>query len=148
MEWILTTLFVLVAAPFAFDIGRLIARYAVTRGWWFVLMVGLCATPVAGGGEVEEAQRIADRWEAQTEVRQWDGTRVDILTETHAYEVDWPIKWAEGVGQSLYYGELTGKRPGLVLLVTDIEKERRYVYRAQTLCVKYGIKLHVERIAR
>lgn len=114
---------------------------------WLLCLLLLCF--FAGtlyAGEVEEAARIAKRWNAQTEVVLWDGTRVDILTEDTAYEVDWPHKWAEAVGQSLYYAHLTEKRPGVVLLVTDIEKERRYVYRCQTLCVRYGIRLHVERL--
>lgn len=98
----------------------------------------------AFSGEVEEAAKIAGRWGGETEVVQWDGTRVDILTVDTAWEVDWPHKWAEAVGQSLYYAHLTERKPGIVLLVKDMAKERRYVYRCQTLCVKYGIRLHVE----
>ena len=32
-----------------------------------------------------------------------DGARCDILTETHAIEVDFADKWAEAFGQSLNY---------------------------------------------
>ena len=32
-----------------------------------------------------------------------DGTRCDILTDTHAIEVDFADKWAEAIGQSLNY---------------------------------------------
>ncbi|WP_171018846.1 hypothetical protein ACONUD_00725 [Microbulbifer harenosus] len=32
-----------------------------------------------------------------------DRTRVDCLTETHAMEFDFAPKWAEAIGQALYY---------------------------------------------
>lgn len=98
--------------------------------------------------EVGECRRLASKYEAELEVRLWDGTRVDMLTPTHAIEVDWAHKWAEAVGQSLYYSELTGKPPGVLLLVRDMNTEERYVYRCQTLCAKLGIKLYVEQASR
>lgn len=110
---------------------------------WLVL---LAFVPIAQAGEREEAARIAAQWNAQTEVVLWDGTRVDILTDSTAWEVEWPAKWAESIGQALYYAEVSGKQPGIVLLVTDLERERRYVYRCQTVCAKYGIRLRVERL--
>ena len=45
------------------------------------------------------------------EVVMKDGTRCDILTATHAIEVDFAKKWAEAIGQSLNYAMQTGKRP-------------------------------------
>ena len=84
--------------------------------------------------------------EKGVEVRLWDGTRVDYLGKTYAFEIDFADKWAEAIGQSLYYSTVTGKRPAVILLVKDMEKERRYVYRCQTVCAKYGIRLFVERV--
>lgn len=46
-----------------------------------------------------------------------DKCRVDCLTPTHAFEIDFAKKWAEAVGQSLYYAEKTGKRAGIVLIL-------------------------------
>ena len=114
------------------------------------LLILLAVTCQAG--EVEEVKRIAAEWQAKgikvegVEVRQWDYVRVDLLTDTHAYEADWPHKWAEAIGQALYYAELTGRKPGIILLVRDIQKEGRYVYRCQTICAKYGIKLVLEAV--
>lgn len=138
----------LVAA--VFQLGRELVRFARIQGWWLALMAGLSVTSAGIAGEVEEAKRIADRWEAQTEVQMWDGTRVDILTETTAWEVDWakPGKHFEAIGQALYYAEVTGKKPGVVLLVTDLEKEAKYVYRTAVVCAKYGITLHVEKVVK
>jgi hypothetical protein len=100
-------------------------------------------------GEVEEVDRISKlpRWEgSKVEVRLWDDTRVDMLTGTHAIEVDWSRKWAEAIGQCLYYAELTDRKPGIILLVKDRRAESRYIFRCQTVCAKYDIKLWLEQV--
>lgn len=91
--------------------------------------------------EAQHAQQIAADMKGRTEVVLWDRTRVDILTPTHAWEVDWAPKWAESIGQSLYYSELTDRKPGIILL--SKRSEGRFVYRAQTVCAKHSIKLKV-----
>lgn len=101
-----------------------------------------------GATELEECRRLAPKYEAQVEVTLWDSTRCDLVTATHAIEVDWAPKWAEAVGQALYYAELTGLKPGIVLLVRDIASEAKYVYRCQTVTAKHGIKLFIERSER
>jgi len=46
-----------------------------------------------------------------------DKTRVDCLTNDYAIEFDYAYKWAEAIGQSLYYSEKTGRKPAIVLLM-------------------------------
>ena len=75
------------------------------------------------------------------ERRLWDGIRVDLMTETYAAEVDWAPKYAEAIGQALLYAEYTAKRPGIVLLVKDWEKEAKYIYRCKIVCTRYNIRL-------
>jgi hypothetical protein len=41
----------------------------------------------------------------------------DCLSETHAIEFDFADKWAEAIGQSLYYAYLTGKKAGIYLII-------------------------------
>ncbi len=60
-----------------------------------------------------------------------DGTRCDCLTDTHAIEFDFGEKWAESVGQSLYYGLQTGKEPGVVLILEE-DSDRKYWIRLNT----------------
>jgi len=84
---------------------------------------------------------LANQLDGQREVRLWDDTRVDILTDEYAIEVDWAYKWAEAIGQSLYYGIVTGKKPMIIILIKDNTKDKKYIYRCQTICTKYGIKL-------
>ena len=74
------------------------------------------------------------------EYRLDDGTRVDCLTDEYAVEMDFAPKWAESVGQSLYYAERTGKLPGVVLIM-EHENDERYATRLDTLARRYNIKV-------
>ncbi len=55
----------------------------------------------------------------QAEYRLTDSSRIDCLTDTHAYETDWAdgLKVYESIGQSLYYAAETNKKPGILLLI-------------------------------
>ena len=55
-----------------------------------------------------------------------DLSRVDCLTDTHAFEVDWAdgMKVYEAIGQSLYYSSETGKLPGILLLIRKENSEK------------------------
>lgn len=64
------------------------------------------------------------------------GGYVDCLSAEYAIEVDWASKWAEAVGQSLYYADATGRKPGIILLCEESEGPveglcRSYVYRLE-----------------
>jgi hypothetical protein len=62
-----------------------------------------------------------------------DGSRVDCETETHSIEFDFGKKWAESIGQALYYSSKTGKKAGIYLIITkkndwkNLEKIKRVV---------------------
>lgn len=72
------------------------------------------------------------------EVILWDMTRVDCMTKDYAIEFDFAKKWAESIGQSLYYSKLTGKKPAVVLILTA-PTDYRYVKRIERL--DNGIKV-------
>jgi len=57
-----------------------------------------------------------------------DKTRADCITATHAVEFDFGEKWAEAIGQSLYYALQTGKRAGVVLII-ETPADRKYFIR-------------------
>ena len=61
----------------------------------------------------------------EKEYRLDDGTRVDLLFENKACEIDWANKWAEGIGQSIYYG-LKTDRPPLVILLAKKDGWEKY----------------------
>ena len=70
-----------------------------------------------------------------------DRTRIDCLTDEYAIEVDFSKKWAESVGQSLYYAEMTGKKPTVALIVRETKKDKRHLKRLEVLANKYDIKI-------
>jgi len=70
-----------------------------------------------------------------------DRTRVDCMTDEYVIEVDFAKKWAEAVGQSLYYAEMTGKKPAVGFIVRDNKKDRRHLKRLEVLAKKYQVKI-------
>ena len=70
-----------------------------------------------------------------------DKTRVDCLTKEYAVEFDFASKWAESVGQSLYYAKMTKKKPAIVLIV-ESSNDDKYYKRARTLAKDYNITLY------
>jgi len=96
------------------------------------------------GAHVHKEKEYQAAWCARvdgvTEYRLEDGARVDCLTDTHAIEFDFAPKWAESIGQSLYYARMTGKQPGVVLIMEN-EGDGRYLDRLNAVAEKYSIKV-------
>ncbi|OGT57708.1 MAG: hypothetical protein A3E01_02850 [Gammaproteobacteria bacterium RIFCSPHIGHO2_12_FULL_63_22] len=74
----------------------------------------------------------------------WDGTRVDLLNDEYAIEADWSHKHYEAFGQATWYSIVTGKKPAVLLLVKDKEKEAQHIYRATAIAVRLNVTLYVE----
>ncbi len=70
-----------------------------------------------------------------------DRTRVDCLTDEYAIEVDFAKKWAESVGQSLYYAAMTDKKPAVGFIMYDNAKDKRHLKRLEVLAKQYSIKI-------
>lgn len=70
-----------------------------------------------------------------------DKARVDCVTKTHAIEFDFAPKWAESIGQALYYGKVLHKTPGIVLIIENAEKDQKYINRVKAVAEIYGITL-------
>lgn len=84
---------------------------------------------------------FCEKINAVMEYRLKDKTRIDCLSNEYAIEVDWAKKWAEAIGQSLYYSEMTNKKPAIVLIVDS--NDDRFVNRAKLLANKYNIKIFI-----
>ncbi|MDD2567519.1 MAG: hypothetical protein PHI89_02930 [Thiovulaceae bacterium] len=85
--------------------------------------------------------RMCDALGGEVEHILFDKTRVDCLTREHAIEVDFAKKWAEGIGQALYYAEVTGKKPAVGLIVG--EGDQKYLKRLEKVAQTYRIKVIV-----
>lgn len=75
------------------------------------------------------------------EYRLKDKTRVDCLTNEYAIEVDWAKKWAEAVGQSLYYSHMTNRKAGIALISSS--DDERFLSRVNILAKKFDIKIFI-----
>ena len=71
-----------------------------------------------------------------------DRTRVDCLTESHAIEYDYGRKWAEAIGQSLHYAQMTGKEAGIVIIYKG-QKDDKYIARMNKVISRYSLPIEV-----
>ena len=69
-----------------------------------------------------------------------DKTRVDCLTKDNAVEVDFAKKWAECIGQALYYGLSTSKKPAC-LIILEKPSDFKYFYRVKKVAEEYNLNL-------
>ena len=84
---------------------------------WLPVLLALLLFPAASlaHSEKEHADALCAGFDA-IELRNDDGTRTDCLNAQFAVEVDYTYKWAEGVGQALYYAELHQRTPGIIFV--------------------------------
>ncbi|MFP5300016.1 hypothetical protein R2R70_02220 [Cobetia sp. SIMBA_158] len=105
-----------------------------------VVMIGVFAS-LAHGAMRESAYQ--NEWcgerEGQVEYVLQDRARVDCLLPEYAVEVDFDNKWAEAIGQALYYAAMTGKKPAVLLIVGH--NQERYLARFQRAAAGLGITL-------
>lgn len=106
-----------------------------------VLMAVFYSMP-AYAAHLHKEKAYQSRWCAEaggvTEFALNDKTRVDCLTEEYAVEVDFAPKWAEAIGQALYYSLKTDKKAGVLLIMEDKDDER-YLDRLKEVTDKAGI---------
>lgn len=84
--------------------------------------------PKPGPADIETAWStyLAARLGVDPEYRLPDGSRADIVTDTHVYEVEWCNKWEESIGQVMYYHMATDK-PGVVYLLKRPGDDEDYI---------------------
>lgn len=105
------------------------------------ILLSLLLTFFAANASALEKDYQVKHCLGKTEVILQDRTRIDCLTDTHAIEYDFGKKWAEAIGQSLYYAMHTGKRAGIVLIISP--KETRFLDRANAVINHYGLPIDV-----
>ncbi len=104
--------------------------------------IGYLATDVQPSRtEVEWSKLIAAEISGETEVRTPDGSRVDVLTDDRAYEVEWVEKWKEAPAQAIFYGLTMNRKPTVILLMRGKSSDRRYYLRCLAVCVETDVRL-------
>ena len=105
-----------------------------------ILFIG-CSNKSVKHNEKYYQTQLCEKLNGKMEYVLKDRTRVDCLTSEYAIEVDFAKKWAESVGQSLFYAQMTHKKPAVGLIVGS--KDKRYLRRLNLLSKKYHIKLFI-----
>ena len=114
----------------------------------FLLLIFLYIFPVKVEGkrlhkESEYQKSWCNKYNGILEYELDDKTRVDCLTTNFAVEVDFANKWAECVGQALYYGIRTNKEPACLLIIENGEKDLKYLKRLKCIADKKKIKTFI-----
>jgi hypothetical protein len=104
----------------------------------FLILV-LLPSLLCGESENHYQSIFAKAVSGEMEVIMGDKTRCDVVTDTHAIEVEFARKWTEGLGQSLWYSFQTNKRAGIVLIIEDM-KDERFLTKLRSLIVHRQIK--------
>lgn len=90
------------------------------------LLLSFCSvfTLLSAQYESDYSNALALYLDGKREVKVTSG-KVDILTATHAIEVERAPKWKQSIGQALWYGLQTNKKPGIILLIEHPD-QRKY----------------------
>ena len=89
-------------------------------------------------------RQFCEQMSGQPEYRLEDLSRVDCLTDTHAFEVDWAdgSKVYEAIGQALYYSAETGKLPGIVLLIRK-DKSDKHIRKVRRVIEVFELQIEL-----
>nr|DAO24370.1 MAG TPA: hypothetical protein [Caudoviricetes sp.] len=91
--------------------------------------------------EAEYQKAWCDKRGGLMEYKLSDKTRVDCLLPNMAVEFDFANKWAECIGQAIYYGRQTNRQAACVLIMENGEKDLKYLYRLRRAAYKKGVNL-------
>ncbi len=126
------------------SIGSIVRR-SVFELFFVIVVFGMIAIPVEAKRRHPEnfyQKHWCEKVGGIIEYRLKDRTRVDCLTSQYAIEFDFGSKWAEALGQALHYSLMTGKEPGIVLILEN-KKDRKYWRRLNKIIQRYGLKIKV-----
>ena len=90
------------------------------------------------------SDKFCEEMSGQADYTLQDKSRVDCLTETHAFEVDWAdgMKVYEAIGQSLYYSSQTGKLPGILLLIRK-DNSKKHIRKVQEVISAFNLPIEL-----
>ena len=116
------------------DLFKLILSF-----FWMTCLFVLSAAALAA--DKHEADYVREHCDGLIEFNLEDRSRVDCLTGTHAIEYDYARKWAESIGQSIFYSRMTGKAPAVVLIAG--EGDEKYIKRFRVATEGNGLKIQL-----
>lgn len=103
-----------------------------------IILLLLLPIVAFGQKEADYINILAQHLNAKKEVRMYGG-RADLVTSTHAIEVERAKNWKNSVGQCLWYAQQLNLRPGVILIMSD-KKDFKYVQMLQSTLNYAGLE--------
>jgi hypothetical protein len=123
------------------------------RLWWMLpaalaaYIIGFLSCSTAHA--LVEADYV-DAWCTERKGRQEvvlsDNTRIDCALPTYSVEFDYAYKWAEAIGQSLHYAQMTGVPAKIVLIVEP--GDMHHLLKLMRTIAHHGLKIDVETVPK
>lgn len=98
--------------------------------FFILLILGFTQNTLLGQPESYYCDLLAKELNGIREYTVENG-RVDILTDQYAIEVERASNWKQSIGQALWYGLQTNRKPGIILIMKDL-KDRKHGIRLQS----------------
>ena len=100
---------------------------------WLVMLLLLMPAQAATAAEKSlfPKKHYQEAWckafKGKVDVVMEDGGIADCITEEFAAEIDFAPNWKEAVAQSVIYAIMADKKPAVVLIIENPERELRYL---------------------
>ena len=108
-----------------------------------LIFFGLLVGNVWARSEVATAKKLCAALQGTSEVQLADKTRADCITLSYVIEVERPYKWAEGIGQVLYYATHFPDRTPVLVFVVSNPMDGRYISRALHVIREYRLPIQI-----
>lgn len=104
-----------------------------------IILFLLFALSLHAQSEAEYISTLNDQhFHGRTEVKMYGGI-ADIVTNTHAIEVERASKWKNAIGQSLWYAQQLELQAGIVIII-ESKSEFKYVQMLNSTLAYAGLK--------
>lgn len=104
-----------------------------------VSVILICAQMITvAQKESDHVPIIAHHLGGVQEYRTSDGDWADLVTDTHAYEIELAPKWKESIGQALWYAIQTDRKAGIVLILRQ-DSDFKYLQKLQSTIDHNGL---------
>ncbi len=121
-------------------------KVMTNRLMWIFFILGISIPSQALAKKEHNEWLYQKQWcmdnSGRVEVVLPDKTRYDCLTDTHAVKFEFAKKWAEALGQALYYSIQTGKNAGIVLIL-EYDQDKKYWIRLNTTIRHFNLPIDV-----
>jgi len=129
-------------------LARIIAVICWVTAFWLLVVVHNANADTLFTTKWHERDYQAvwcNEFNGEVEVRLRDATRVDCVADidgvAYAIEFDYAKKWAEAIGQSLYYANMLRREPGVVLIVENFDSDMKHINKITYAMQGAGIRL-------